>query len=510
MLTPRNERWGLAFSLVVFAVPLAIYALSIMPSVGFWDTAEMQTVPYIFGVAHPPGFPVFIILGYLFSHLFAFGNVAWRLSMMCAIAMSGAAWFAFRTLKDQRVHPILGCLCAWAFAFGSIVWTRGTRAEVHALAIFFIAMAVWAALRARESGERAPLYICALSLGLAAATHPVMIWIVPGMAVLLAPVFRELWRANLGNDVHPARVTALTIGLMIVPLLLYFYMPLRSAIVTAQHMDPTLALGIPPGQPFWDYGHTADPHRFILQLTGAQFQKNYALTALLRLSQYPSLAPMFAALAWAELGPLMLLLAVAGALRLLVRDRVGLLGITLITLAGVPFALTYWLEIDPERYLLTAYLGSTILAGIGAQALVALTQSRVQHRIALTLTGIILCESVAYDFKTNWQVWQQRNDRSADAFVDRIIQETPPNSVIVAPWVFATPLGYAAYVERRLGDRIVETAQPFVPPVPLLPLARKRPVFVLYFETTPRPIPGVRQVAVDVRNPALYRIVPSR
>ncbi|MBV8808656.1 MAG: DUF2723 domain-containing protein [Acidobacteriaceae bacterium] len=510
MLTHGKSRWYSVFCVLSLVVPLTVYLASLLPGVGFWDTAEMQTVPYIFGVAHPPGFPAFVIIGYLFSHLFVFGNVAWRLSLMSAVAVAGAAWLIFKTLYEEGVNPLLASLCTCTFALGTVVWTRATRAEVHALALFFIAAAIWAALRARRSGRPSALYLCGASLGLAAATHPVMVWILPGIAVLGAPALCKLWRWKPQAQGKAARMTAITFALMIAPLLLYLYMPLRSAAVTMQHLDPTMAVGVPPGQPFWDYGHTADLHRFILQLTGAQFPKGNALRALLQPGEYPTFALTFFGKALDELGAPMLFLAVAAVIRLLFSDRLTLIALSLIVLLGVPFALSYGVEIDPDRYLLTAYWGIAILAGIGAQGILALTKTRLQNRIALALLAIVLLESVIYDFQVNAYVWQQRSDRSAEQFVDRVIQKTPPGSIIVSPWVYATTLAYAGYVEHRLNGRIVETAQPFAPPLPLIVQARKRPLFVLYFETTPRSIAGVRQALVDRTGAGLYRIIPRR
>jgi len=503
----RDDRLTLAKSLSVaaFVVPLAIYAASLLPGVGFWDTAEMQTVPYIFGVAHPPGFPAFVMLGYFFSHVFAFGNVAWRLSFMSALALAGAAWLIFRALQDEDVHPILACLCAWAFAFGYVVWTRATRAEVHALALFFMSAAVWSALRARASGAIRPLYICALSLGLAAATHPVVIWIVPGTLVLLAPAFAKLWRTSQGRA-QAVRVTAIGLGLAIAPLLLYLYMPLRSAIVTAQQLDPTRALGLPPGQAFWDYGHTVDPHRFILQITGAQFPTHDALRAVLSLSSYPTFAAVFASKAWSEFGIVVLMLAALGTVQLFFKDRIRAFGLALIILAGVPFALSYLIEIDYDRYLLTAYWGLALLAGIGAQALLNLARGRPQHRVALVLLAIILAESIAYEFKVNRDVWTQRHDRSGEAFIDRILRETPPRSVVDAPWVFEAPLAYAAYVEHRAGGRLVTSSDPRDADSRLGIWIKQRPVYVIYFEIGPGRVPGLRFVPVDLSIPALYRV----
>lgn len=487
-------------SLAAFTLPLAVYVASLTPGVGFWDTAEMQTVPYIFGIAHPPGFPAFVMLGFVFSHVFVLGNVAWRLSLMSAIAMAGASWFVFRTTEDEGVHPLLACISAWIFAFGAVVWTRATRAEIHALAMLFIATTVWSALRARTTGEKRFIYACALSLGLAAATHPVMVWIVPGILIVLAPALvRGGWRIM---------VAAAALGFA--PLSLYLYMPLRSMMVTAQRVDPTLGLGLPPGQAFWDYGDTENLHKFVLQLTGAEFPKHDALIAILKVWLYPAFAGDFVVKASAECGVLAVILAVIGAVALFARDHIKGLGLMLVTLAGIPFALSYVVEIDYDRYLLTAYWGMAVFAGIGAQAVVARVPAGLRERTAPALLAVVLLIWAGYGITQNRDIFDQRNDTSAQQFVDQTIGQTPPRAVISAPWVFATPLAYAAYVERRLDGRIVVSAQSEDAGY-LAGWARRRPVFVMFYETGPQPVPHAHLVFAGgtADGPRLYRIVPD-
>ncbi len=70
-------------------------------SVDYWDTGEMQTVPWILGIAHPTGFPAFVLGGFLFSHLVPIGSVAFRMSLFSGIAM----------FTRWQLRPAPVCLC---------------------------------------------------------------------------------------------------------------------------------------------------------------------------------------------------------------------------------------------------------------------------------------------------------------------------------------------------------------------------------------------------------------
>ena len=103
----RSERAPGAYvlpvlGLVTFAVSLGLYVPSLMPGVGFWDTAEFQTVGPVLGIAHPTGFPTYTLLGWFSNVLLSpVGESAFRMNLLSALLVAGAA--AFLALATQRV-----------------------------------------------------------------------------------------------------------------------------------------------------------------------------------------------------------------------------------------------------------------------------------------------------------------------------------------------------------------------------------------------------------------------
>ena len=124
MLARSHWAWGG----LAFAGPLVLYGASLPVSVAFWDTGEMQTVPYILGTAHPTGFPLFVLLGWAFTHAVAIGTVAWRTSLFCALTMALAARLVYSLALLFDVEPPLAACGALLFAAGEVAWSRGTRA----------------------------------------------------------------------------------------------------------------------------------------------------------------------------------------------------------------------------------------------------------------------------------------------------------------------------------------------------------------------------------------------
>ena len=76
---------------LAFALPLSAYVATLVPGVDFWDTGELQTVPYILGIAHPTGFPLYVLCGWLWSHLVVVGTVAYRMNLLSAFAVAISA-----------------------------------------------------------------------------------------------------------------------------------------------------------------------------------------------------------------------------------------------------------------------------------------------------------------------------------------------------------------------------------------------------------------------------------
>ena len=245
--------FGMPMVVGVFA--LLLYAASSPPGVGLWDTAEFQTVAWIAGIAHPTGFPAFVVTGWLFTHLLPFGNPAWRLTIMSGTCAALACAVLVRSLRRLGVGAFIAASVGALFAVGPILWLHAARAGVESLTLLFTALAtanamVWA----RENNRRA-LVLTGLFSGLALSTHLVAIWYIPGLLVLI-------YVGGKGRPI-PWRSLAGAAGAGLTGLALYAYLPIRSAIVTAQEKDPTRTLGLPPGQEIWDTDHPASFAGFV-------------------------------------------------------------------------------------------------------------------------------------------------------------------------------------------------------------------------------------------------------
>jgi len=451
-----------------FFIPLAIYVASQISDVSYWDTAEMQAVPYVFGIAHPTGFPAFIIAGWLASHLIPFGTVAWRIGLVSAVAMAATAYFVYATVVELDETPAAGAAAALLFGVGEIVWTRASRAEPHALAVAFAALAIWSLLRWRRTGSGRELFIAAFAYGLALATHPVAVLMAAGMAWLLFPCVLRT----------PPRTLLAALGVLVLPGLLYLYIPLRAAYLDAHCVDPMT--GFASGACAWNYADPATPANFWAYLTGGDFKPQIGAGFLRMLSpaEYPAVLSLFGPAAVREFGIVALVFAAVG-LAALVRSRWSVaLGLFLASMPCVPYAFLYPANADIQRYLLTAYWLIAVLAAVGVGRLAVALLGRVRYAPAY-VTPAILGGLALWLFTVNDHLFAGRNNYNARPFVNFVLQRTPDNAVLVADWFFACSFSYVRSVEHGLGNRIPVTghALDLRPNFPIW--LKSRPVFLI-------------------------------
>ncbi len=238
-------------------MPAAVFAVSASWEPASWDTAELQGVPYILGITHPTGFPLYVMLGYVWSHAIAISTVAWRMNAMSGIAIAVACVAAYGTARQFGATRAIALLATLWFAFSRNVWAHAARAEAQDLAVMCAALAIYLFVRwMREGNDRR--FLAAFGLcGLAMAAHPNALWILPGLVVGAAIAPRR----------PSPRLIAGGLALCIAGLALYLYLPLRSAYVVAHHLDPTAALPGTGGGIFWNYNNPSSFGGFVREVT---------------------------------------------------------------------------------------------------------------------------------------------------------------------------------------------------------------------------------------------------
>lgn len=132
----------------LFVASLAAYVQTLAPSVAtlYDDSLEFPLVSHLLGIAHPTGYPLYTLLGKLFT-LGVPQNVAWAVNLLSAVAGALTVAMVFlvtRQLTRRRLPALLG---AAALAASPLFWSQSVIAEVYTVNSAFVAVLLWLALR---------------------------------------------------------------------------------------------------------------------------------------------------------------------------------------------------------------------------------------------------------------------------------------------------------------------------------------------------------------------------
>ena len=165
-----------------------------------WDAGEFITAAKVLGIPHPPGTPLFVLLGHVWAGVVRIGAYAWRMNLMSAcFSASGAGCLflvAHRVLLGEAGWLRTGGAAAAALlsAFPFTHWQNSNETEVYAVATFSIAAVAWLIVRWRDlrGTPRAPhlllliVYVAALSIG----NHLLALLVGPAVSLFMLHTLR--------------------------------------------------------------------------------------------------------------------------------------------------------------------------------------------------------------------------------------------------------------------------------------------------------------------------------
>ena len=206
----------------VFIIALGLYLKTMAPTISLWDSGEFITCAHILGIPHPPGAPLYILVGRLFAFL-PVGSVEQRVVFISPLVSAAAIWCVYATTTilargafrsggmqspsqgGETAVLAGGVVAALSLACSYTFWFNATEAEVYASSIFLVCLSVWLALRWADEpvdtrSDRSLLLI-AYVFGLSGGVHLLCLLTIPAILILLwhaDPTLRRLISVLLG------------------------------------------------------------------------------------------------------------------------------------------------------------------------------------------------------------------------------------------------------------------------------------------------------------------------
>jgi len=195
---------GLLAALIAVAL-FALYAGSSPRGLALEDDGLFVMASYANGIAHPPGYPLFTLLGHVASRL-PIGEVAWRVHLVSALFGALACAVLFAVLRRLALPRLPAAAATLAFGTSAVFWSQAIIAEVYTLNALFSLLLWWLVLTQLPvrvagpvTGSSAPSPTVALAggllYGLGLSNHwPLLVLFSAGLALLAWPLWRGLWR----------------------------------------------------------------------------------------------------------------------------------------------------------------------------------------------------------------------------------------------------------------------------------------------------------------------------
>ena len=238
MTTFNFKKWNNISGWAAFAIALITYSLPVEPTMSFWDCGEYIATAAKLEVGHPPGAPLFQMLGAFFA-MFAMSkeSVALMVNMMSVISSAFTILFLFWSStillkkivssyteinKDNSI-AILGSsfVGALTFTFSDSFWFNAVEAEVYAMAMLLIALLLWLGLRWEQEMHEPKgnkwLLLISLVVGLSFGVHFMALLTIPSIGFLY--FFKNYKKITVTNFIL-ANVIIVAVLLFIFKLLL--------------------------------------------------------------------------------------------------------------------------------------------------------------------------------------------------------------------------------------------------------------------------------------------------
>lgn len=221
---------------LIFGISLLVYTLTVEPTASFWDCGEFIAAAYKLQIPHPPGAPLFLMIGRVFS-FFAGGDVtkvAFWINMVSVVSSAFTILFLFwtitllarklvvfedgeATLTQKLLVLGAGAVGALAYTFSDSFWFSAAEAEVYAISAFFTAFVVWAILKWERIADHPDsdrwLLLIAYMVGLSIGVHLLNLVAIPSLGLVF--YFRK-YKPTKGGIIATLAISAAILGAILI------------------------------------------------------------------------------------------------------------------------------------------------------------------------------------------------------------------------------------------------------------------------------------------------------
>ena len=209
-------------AIVIFVFFVFLYIYTAAPGVYDGDSGEIAVAVNTLGLAHPTGFPLYMMASKLFILVMPVGDVAYRLNIFSGILTAASLVFFYYILQNLDNSSFSSLAASFVLGLGrNTVWSNATTARIYSLSFFLASILLFLFSRWYKERKIKYLYTYSFIWGLSLGTHAIML-------IMLIPIVFMLWEERK-NIFKKLSVILKVATLAILPMAQYLYIPFAYA-----------------------------------------------------------------------------------------------------------------------------------------------------------------------------------------------------------------------------------------------------------------------------------------
>ncbi len=432
---------------LIFFFSGVIYLLTLSPSISFIDTGELATVCYTLGIAHPTGYPLYALIGRIFT-LLSLGTPIFSLNLLSLFLVSFAnliLFFLFLKILEllfpdakNNLLQYLSFISVLIFSFTPTLWSQATSNEVYGLTLLLTSILLYLLLsqvnlRAQDKSIKSEKfsYLFFFLYGLSFGNHL--------FTLLLFPGFIFLFFSTYGKSIFQLKRLFLFLSFFLLGLSIYLYLPIRSSC-----------------NPILNWGEPSTLSNFKRHITGWQYQVwMFSESAQVLWDNFRSYLHLF----YSQFPIYLLPWIFLGFVFLLKKNLQLFVFLLLILLFNILYGINYDIaDIDP--YFLPSFLVASIwmVCGIAFLFESLYRKNKIFPSLWLALAVLLFILPLLNLFR-NYSKQDQSKSYFAYDYAENILRSVKKDPIILTKnWDHYSPWLYLRFVENKRPDvRFLDT-----------------------------------------------------
>lgn len=415
---------------IIFIISLIVYILTLSPTVSYIDSGELAAAVATLGICHPTGYPLFTMLGHIWTFLPISSSIIYELNLLSAVLIALASSFVYlisfylltKTNITEISNIIVSSSVALTFSFAETIWQQATSIEVYPLQILLYSAIIYFIIRAKYEDNFKLWLISALLTGLAFTNHMTTILIIPGCIYLF---FKKMGK-GFEFDSNKRKQFLYLLAFIMICSLIYLYLPIRSASLPVIN---------------WGWVHR-DFDKFLYHVQGKQYQLWMFSGEQLddNILRYFSILPY----QFAFVG---LIFIIIGIYKLYKISSTITIFIIINIISNVIYAINYSIH-DIDSYFSLSFINLCIFIPFGFYLIFEKMNKQLIYSILLLPIINLVINYQANDMSNNYYV----ND-----YTKAMSSQMEKNAIIItAQWdYFNAAMQYFQYVENYRNDIVI-------------------------------------------------------